>query len=107
MNDAGLVVLTAFISPYISDRQNAKSIIGENHFIEIYVSTSLEECERRDVKGLYRKARDGRIPNFTGISSMYEEPESPDIVIDTSGRSLKESADILYEALMKCGRMNV
>ncbi len=93
MNDAGLIVLTSFISPFESDRQNARSIIGEENFIEIYVSTSLEECEKRDVKGLYRKAREGKIPNFTGISSPYEPPEHADIVVDTSRKSLEEAAE--------------
>ena len=85
MNDAGLIVLTSFISPYTRDRQSAKEIIGEKDFIEIYVSTPLEECEKRDVKGLYKRARTGEIPNFTGISSPYEPPVSPDITIDTTG----------------------
>lgn len=99
MNDAGLIVLTSFISPFRSDRQNARSIIGGENFIEIYVSTPLEECERRDVKGLYRKAREGKIPNFTGISSPYEEPEEADIVIDTSRQSLERSADMILNML--------
>ena len=82
-------------------RQNAREIIGKENFIEIYVSTSLEECERRDVKGLYRKAREGKIPNFTGISSAYEVPERPEIVIDTSRQSLGESAELVLKALEK------
>jgi len=93
MNDAGLIVLTAFISPYASDREKAREIIGEDNFIEVYVSTSLEECERRDIKGLYKKAREGKIPNFTGISSPYEAPVHPDVVIDTSMCSLQEAVD--------------
>ena len=99
MNDAGLIVLTSFISPFESDRQNARSIIGEDSFIEIYVSTPLEECERRDVKGLYQKARGGKIPNFTGISSPYEEPEHAEIVVDTSLQPLEESAEQVLEKL--------
>lgn len=99
MNDAGLIVLTSFISPFRSDRQSAKEIIGEENFIEIYVSTPLEECERRDVKGLYRKAREGKIPNFTGISSPYEAPENADIVVDTSRHSLEESVEIVCNAI--------
>lgn len=99
MNDAGLIVLTAFISPFQSDRQNARSIIGKNSFIEIYVSTPLEECERRDVKGLYMKARKGEIPNFTGISSTYEKPENPEIVVDTSNKSLDECVDMIFAEL--------
>lgn len=99
MNDAGLIVLTSFISPFKSDRENARSIIGEESFIEIYVSTPLEECERRDVKGLYRKAREGKIPNFTGISSPYEAPEHAELVIDTSRQSLEESAEMILRVL--------
>ena len=99
MNDAGLIVLVSLISPFRLDRQNAKNIIGEENFIEIYVSTSLEECERRDVKGLYRKAREGKIPNFTGISSPYEMPERAQIIIDTSKQSLEESAGIVLNEL--------
>ena len=103
MNDAGLIVLTSFISPFRSDRQNARRIIGEENFIEIYVSTPLDECERRDVKGLYRKAREGKIPNFTGISSPYETPEHAEIVVDTSRQSLEEAAEIVLNALKAYG----
>lgn len=99
MNDAGLIVLTAFISPYISDRQAAKEIIGEGNFIEIYVSTPLEECEKRDVKRLYQKARKGEIPNFTGISSPYEAPENPELSIDTGSHSLEECVDMILALL--------
>ena len=98
MNDAGLIVLSSFISPYESDRQSAKGIIGEG-FVEIYVSTPLEECERRDVKGLYKKARSGEIPNFTGISSPYEAPENPEIQIDTTGLDINEAADIVMDKI--------
>lgn len=99
MNESGLIVLTAFISPYRLDRRNAKEIIGEDSFVEVYVSTPLEECEKRDVKGLYQKARAGKIPNFTGITSQYEEPEHPDITIDTSKHTLEECAEIILEGL--------
>ena len=101
LNDAGLIVLAAFISPYRRDRENAREIIGKEDFVEIYVSTSLKECERRDAKGLYRKARSGEIPNFTGIGSPYEAPENPDIIIDTKKGSLSENADDLMEQLKK------
>ncbi|MCI8591392.1 MAG: adenylyl-sulfate kinase [Lachnospiraceae bacterium] len=101
MNDAGLIVLTAFISPFADDRRRAREIIGEGSFVEIYVSTPLQECERRDVKGLYKKARDGKLPNFTGISSPYEAPESPDITVDTSRLSLEASADHIIKELEK------
>lgn len=100
MNDAGLIVLTSFISPYRLERRTAKEIIGDS-FVEVYVSTPLEECERRDVKGLYQDARLGKIANFTGISGRYEEPENPDIVVDTSKHSLEECLDILLEGLEK------
>ena len=99
MNDAGLIVLTSFISPFRSDRERAKEIIGQDNFVEIYVSTSLEECERRDVKGLYKKAREGKIPNFTGISSPYEVPLNADIVIDTAEQTLEEAVGILLEKI--------
>lgn len=94
MNDAGLIVLTSFISPFARDRIHAKEIIGRG-FIEVYVSTPLEECERRDIKGLYASARAGKIEQFTGISSPYEVPEQPQITIDTTGRDLDECADSL------------
>ncbi len=80
--DRNYIVMVAFISPYIVDRDNARKIIGKN-FNEIYVSTSLEVCEDRDVKGLYKKARTGEIPNFTGVSDPYEVPKNPEIDIDT------------------------
>ena len=99
MNDAGLIVLTSFISPFESDRLNAKKIIGNDNFIEIYVSTPLEECEKRDVKGLYKKARTGKIPNFTGISSPYEVPRNADIIIDTIKYSLDECADMIINKI--------
>ena len=100
MNDAGLIVLTSFISPYEADRKNAADIIGKS-FIEVYVSTSLETCEKRDVKGLYKKARAGEIPDFTGISSEYEVPVSPDITVDTEGLSVAEAADTVMAQLEK------
>ena len=101
LNDAGLITLTAFISPYRADRRRAREIIGTDDFIEIYVSTPLEECEKRDVKGLYKKARSGDIPNFTGINSPYEEPENPEITIDTSKYSLEDAVDLLLKELEK------
>lgn len=100
MNDAGLIVLTAFISPFRKDRRNANKIIGED-YIEVFVSTPLEECEKRDIKGLYKKARDGVIKEFTGISSPYEAPENPSITVDTTNCSLDESVDIVMKQLEK------
>ncbi|EEG77894.1 adenylyl-sulfate kinase [Dethiobacter alkaliphilus] len=100
MNDAGLITITSFISPYKKDREKAKEIIGEA-FIEIFVSTSLEECEKRDVKGLYKKARAGEIPEFTGISSPYEQPDNPDIQIDSEKYSIEEATDFLMKQLQQ------
>lgn len=98
MNDAGLIVLTSFISPFQKDRELARSIIGED-FVEIYVSTPLEECENRDVKGLYKKARNGEIPVFTGISSPYEAPEQPEIQIDTTNLTVEQAVTQLLQYL--------
>ncbi|WP_138419829.1 adenylyl-sulfate kinase [Aquibacillus sediminis] len=100
MNDGGLIALTSFISPYEADRNNAREIIGDE-FIEVFVSTPLEECENRDVKGLYKKARAGEIPNFTGISSPYEQPTNPEIEIDTSQYSIEEATDIVVKKIME------
>lgn len=99
MNDAGLIVLTAFISPFASDRQNARSIIGQNSFVEIFVDTPLEVCEERDVKGLYKKARENSIPNFTGVNSPYERPEHPDIVVDTVHHTVDECVEHIIREL--------
>ncbi len=96
LNDAGLIVIVSFISPYHSDRVRAKQIIGDA-FSEIYVSTPLDECERRDVKGLYKKAREGKITDFTGINSPYEVPKHPDITIDTTGADAEKLADRIIE----------
>ena len=81
MIDAGLITLAAFVSPYKKDRNNIRSIVKDINFVEIYINTSIEECERRDVKGLYKKARAGEIKNMTGISAPYEAPENPDVEI--------------------------
>ena len=99
MNDAGLIVITSFISPYERDRMMAKEIIGEKNFIEVYVSTPIEECEKRDIKGLYKKAREGQIANFTGITSPYEVPQNADITVDTSDVTIEEAADIVIKKL--------
>ena len=98
MNDAGLIVLTSFISPYRSDRRVARDIVGDR-FIEVYVSTPLEECEKRDVKGLYQRARDGKISDFTGITSPYEKPEKAELVIDTSKYDIEECTDKIMQML--------
>lgn len=98
MNEAGLIVLTSFISPFAEDREMARSIIGED-FIEIYVSTPVEVCEQRDVKGLYKRARNGEIPNFTGISSPYEVPKRPELQIDTSNYTVEKAVELLLKEL--------
>ena len=97
--DCGIVTIAAFISPTHAIRRMASEIIGEDDFLEVYVSTPIEECERRDVKGLYAKARRGEIKEFTGISSPFEAPEHPFISIDTSRQSLADSVKILLEAV--------
>ena len=94
MNDAGLIVITAFISPLRADRQMAKDIIGDD-FKEVYVSTSIDICESRDPKGLYAKARAGQVKHFTGISAPYEAPEAPDLMIDTSQGLLEDHINLL------------
>jgi adenylylsulfate kinase len=93
MIDAGLVVLAAFVSPYKKDRENVKNIVKNSNFVEVFINTSVEECERRDVKGLYKKARAGEIKNMTGISAPYEAPEQPDIEIKTEEVSVKEAVN--------------
>jgi adenylylsulfate kinase len=91
MVDAGLVTLAAFVSPYKKDRANVKKIIKDVNFVEVFVNTSVEECEKRDVKGLYKKARAGEIKNMTGISAPYEAPENPDIEIKTEEKTIEEA----------------
>jgi adenylylsulfate kinase len=91
--DSGQFVLTAFISPFQQDRDNVRNILEQNEFIEIYVRCPLEECEKRDPKGLYKKARNGEIRDFTGIDSPYEEPYSPELVIETHLYSIEECAE--------------
>tara|TARA_B100000609_G_scaffold185983_1_gene170323 strand:+ start:86 stop:673 length:588 start_codon:yes stop_codon:yes gene_type:complete len=98
--DAGIVVLTAFISPFREDRQSAKELVGEDHFIEVFVDCPLEVCEKRDVKGLYAKARAGEIPFFTGITSPFEEPTNPDIRVKTDEMSLEESLKVLIDKIL-------
>ena len=101
MVDAGVVTLAAFVSPYIKDREHIKSIVGEENFIEIYINTSIEECERRDVKGLYKKARAGEIKNMTGISAPYEAPINPDLEILTDNESIEQSVQTILEFIIQ------
>jgi adenylylsulfate kinase len=105
--DAGIIVLTAFISPYKKDRNLARSLVEEGEFIEIYVKCPLDICEKRDVKGLYEKARKGIIKQFTGIDDPYEEPENPEIVIETDKYTLEESANKIVNYLKEKRYLNV
>jgi adenylyl-sulfate kinase len=89
--DAGMIVLSAFISPFQADREQVKNIVGAENYIEIFVNAPLEVCEQRDVKGLYKKARAGEVKNFTGIDSPYETPQKPDVVINTHEHTVDES----------------
>ncbi len=99
MIDAGLLVMTAFISPFTADREMVRNLVQQHEFIEIYMDTPLKVCEQRDPKGLYKKARNGEIKNFTGISSDYESPELPEIVISTVELSIEECADKIINYL--------
>lgn len=98
--DTGIITIAAFISPNNELREMASLIIGKDDFFEVYVSTPLEECERRDVKGLYAKARRGEIKEFTGISAPFEEPKHPDLTLDTSVISVEQSVNRLLELIM-------
>ena len=100
MSDAGLIVLTAFISPFKAERQMVRDMLGENEFIEVFVDTPLSVAEKRDVKGLYKKARAGELKNFTGIDSSYEAPEKPDIHIDTTKVTADEAAEIIVDKIL-------
>lgn len=100
MLDAGLIVLSAFISPFRSDRQLVKALVGGDHFFEVFVDCPLEICEQRDIKGLYKKAREGQIKNFTGIDSPYEPPQQPDLIIKTDRMSLDDSLDLLLKKVL-------
>ena len=106
MLEAGVVTLAAFVSPYIKDREEVKHIVGADNFIEIYVNTSIEECERRDVKGLYEKARKGEIKNMTGVSSPYEAPINPDLEVVTDGQSVEENVDQILKLLSQKINLN-
>uniref|UniRef100_UPI00404B8D3F adenylyl-sulfate kinase n=1 Tax=Gelidibacter sp. TaxID=2018083 RepID=UPI00404B8D3F len=97
MIDAGLVVLAAFVSPYKKDREEIKRIVKDVNFVEVYVNTTVEECEKRDVKGLYKKARVGEIKNMTGISAPYEAPEAPDVEIKTEKVSVEQATVKIIE----------
>jgi len=101
--DAGVLVSTAFVSPYIADRDMVRELVKEGEFVEIYVAASLDVCESRDTKGLYKKARAGEIKNFTGISDPYEAPVNPELTVDTGSQSLDESAEVVLNYLESKG----
>lgn len=106
MVDAGLITLVSFISPFRAERQMAKEMFEDGEFIEIYVSTPLDVAEGRDVKGLYKRARDGQLKNFTGIDSPYEAPVSPDLVLDTVENTPDALADKIISFLSQGGRLS-
>jgi bifunctional enzyme CysN/CysC len=103
MNDAGVIVITAFISPYRQDRQSAREVIGDQAFIEAFVDTPIEVCEQRDPKGLYKKARAGEIRQFTGVSDVYEAPEKPEVILTTASLSPPEAAGLVIDHLQRRG----
>lgn len=100
--EAGVIVLTAFISPFRADRAKARNLVGAD-FFEIYCRCPLDVCEERDVKGLYRRARSGEIKEFTGISSPYEEPEQPELIVETSGRTIEDCVEQILNYLIQRG----
>ena len=104
MLDAGLIVITAFISPFKEERQLAKSLVLEENYFLVHVDCSVEKCEERDVKGLYKKARAGEIKNFTGIDSPYEVPENPNIIVNTEKENVDESVEKIFNAIK--GKIN-
>src|SRR6185369_14361568 len=101
MADSGLIVLTAFISPFRAERDMVRAMLPQGEFIEVFVDTPLAEAEKRDAKGLYAKARAGALKNFTGIDSPYEAPEAPEIHIDTTRLSAEQAAELIVEELAK------
>jgi adenylylsulfate kinase len=106
LSNAGLVTLTAFVSPFRSDRDSVREILPAGEFIEVFVDASLKTCESRDPKGLYRKARAGEISNFTGISSPYEPPVNPELVLDSNNLSPPELAGQVVDLLLKLGKIS-
>ena len=106
MLESGLIVMTAFISPINKDRGEARQLISNEDFIEIYCKASIETCETRDVKGLYKRARAGEITNYTGIDSPYEVPENPELTIDTDNQSLEGSVSVILSFLKSNGIIN-
>jgi bifunctional enzyme CysN/CysC len=105
MVDAGLIVLVSFISPFRAERRMARDLLGPGEFLEIFIDTPLSDAEKRDPKGLYKKARAGDLKNFTGISSPYERPENPEITIDTTKLSAEEAAALILKQLEERGML--
>ena len=103
MADAGLIVLVSFISPFRAERQMVRDMMAPGEFLEVFIDTPLAEAERRDVKGLYKKARAGQLKHFTGIDSPYEVPESPELRIDTDSVSAEQAAEAVVEQLRSMG----
>jgi len=99
--DAGIVVLTAFITPFSAERKKVKTLIGEENYFEVFVDCPIEECEKRDVKGLYQKARNGKIKNFTGIDSPFEAPETPNVIIESHKISVQEGTQKIYDLVIE------
>ena len=107
LTESGVITLTAFISPFKEDRNAARKLLPHGDFLEIYCHCPIEVCEERDVKGLYKKARSGEIPFFTGIGSPYEEPEKPELVVNTHEKSLEESVNAVIQLMTQRGLVNL
>lgn len=105
--DANLITITAFISPYRADRDRVRALMADGEFVEVFVKCPLEICEQRDPKGLYKKAREGQIPDFTGISAPYEEPLSPEVTLDTAKLSVEESVRVLLAYMGERGHIRL
>ena len=103
--DGGFLTLASFVSPYSEDRDAVRGLMGEGDFVEIFIDTAVEICEERDPKGLYKKARTGEIPNFTGFSDPYEVPEKPEMIIKTANWTAEEAAVLIIEMLEKLGKI--
>jgi adenylylsulfate kinase len=101
--DAGIIALTAFISPYKADREKIRSLLGDGQFFEVFVDCPIEVCEKRDQKGIYKKAKTGEIKNFTGISAPYERPDNPELIVESNKEDALESAGRIFKLLMEKG----
>jgi len=106
MVDAGVVVLSAFVSPFKQDRAQVKALVGDDKYVEVFVNCPLEICEKRDVKGLYKKARNGEISNFTGISSPFENPVNPDVEVESHVLSVEQSVEKVYQNIVEKLKLN-